>query len=147
MFLNFNIFYYFIINSFYLDQVNEEISTLIDHLSTIILNKDLIVKYLQQPFSDEYIVINHEYHEDLCKLLTTAASNLKNQKSHLKEIEWANNLKIEETPMMKKLANLLSLSSKCENYHDTLTRIRNIVKDLKEIKCKDQQEMFNICQS
>jgi len=84
-----------------LEQMNVYLVTLMDHLQKVILHKDAITSYLQQPFAGESIPVECEDQRSFCLLVAKASSQLSQLPQILNTLRWAATFNMDDGQLVR----------------------------------------------
>lgn len=110
--------------------MSADLDAFLGHMESVLEKKEILAKYLQTPFSSDYLVVEADNQEQFVELYQSISSFLLHLPSTLAVMEWASKFTLSESQLERKLWALCSFLAKCQRYYDALNHMESLTKEL-----------------
>lgn len=102
----------------------------LDHVEQVLEKKEMVTNYLQTPFSSDHLLVEAGHQSNLLQLLHSIACFLEQSPAMLNTMDWAYQFKSTDAVLDRKMWTLCSVSARCQRYHDALSRMVELYREL-----------------
>jgi len=113
-----------------LDDMSVNMRLFLDHVEEVLEKKEVVMNYLQTPFSSDHLLVEASHQCDLLELLQSISGFLDQAPATLSTMDWASQFKASDAQLDRKLWSLSSVTARCQRYHDALNRLTKLYREL-----------------